>query len=498
MSGVDLVKDVEGGFAKVEELYAAEDAKIAPAGADTVKLDAIDQALQNLVDKCAGVNAKIKAVLENHAAYKDLCNLKDQYNNAISTYRSNLPISELTVEPATSHYIAELGKLLDELKAVETAYGKSYNDVTEVADKAGHKAALDAINKKFQDLQKDLLENQKNFSILNGIADELSVKINAENGTLNQYDNVEYTEDFKKQVEDLTQRLGNLNDKVTVTFGEGGLTDLTTVSNYKTEYEKLQAELEAIIDAWTDGYHSAVKDANNAWLGQHNLGAGFLDGKYKDAIAYVNEYLYNVYNVNYYQLLVNNTVFVENHNKLQACFKQIEKLTYQLNRFVDFITPVSNDPSTQKVLGYDQTDSIVVDFQGEQDTVTIDSLVADAASIVNTIETTVAAIDAKGLEVANNFWAANGEVAAEAWNNITSRLAAAGLSVEGRTPVRCLKSTSSTELSSASSTQCSTLMTRTRLISKPVRNTLFTSTSSTWMASPTSSMAVPLRAASAT
>lgn len=451
MSKVDLVKDVEGGFTSVVNLYNTEKGKIAGAGADTTKLDAIDKALKGIVDKCADVNAAIDNVLANNAAYEALCKLKNQYETSISTYRSNLPNNELTVQPAINHYIEELGKLLKELTDIETEYVASYNAIEEVAKQADYEAKIKAVNTKFGDLQKDLLENQKNFSVLNGIADGLSTTVNEVNDQLNGYDgdddkgNVSeiveyYTKKYQQQVADLTQELGNLNDAVTATFGEGGLTDSSLVADYKDQYNKLQKELQSIVDNWTDGYYGAVVEANEAWLSQHNLGDGSLDEKYKNAIAYVNEYLYNVYNVAYYPMLTNNDVFIANHNELQACFKKIETLTSQLIAYKLLINPPtivgdeeSYNPELQKVLGVDilsQNESESVTVEGVK--VTLKSLEDAANNIVDTIEKTIAAIDEEGLKQANKFWDENGDPAYNVWRKIRTRLAAAGLSVDSR------------------------------------------------------------------
>ena len=454
MDEVDLDKDITDGYGRIEDAYnttvGVNNSKITEANNDVAKLAAIDNGLKSIVDKCTKVNAKIQNVLDNHAAYVSLKNLKDSYYNAIYRYSQNL--TTLTVNPAVQHYIGELSDLLDDLNVIEADFGGTaskpgdYYKVNLSNDELAlsYKNKLDAVGaanaSKFAQLQEDVLANQAAYSKLLNISDALSLKINGVNDTLNNYDAndtsdsgvYEYTQKYKDELAELITKLGNFNDEVTASFGEGGLIDSELVSSYVEEYGNITNWLQEIIDAWTDGYHSAVVDANNAWLKTYFLGSDILDIQYKDAVAYVNDYLYKVYNVNFYPMLVDNETFIENHNELQKNFKKIEKLNYQLNRFIDYITPASTDPASQKVLldRYGNYGSRPVEFEGQTETVTLQTRINAAASINQNIIDCLNAIDGVAEAKANEFWNANGQIAVNAWGTISNRLASTGFTTE--------------------------------------------------------------------
>lgn len=454
MKDVDLVEGFDGlSNVKIEELWSAENGKIPGAGTDTKELDKIDKALKSIYDKCADVKAKVDAVIANHDAFVALETSKDALSNTIADYRANkLPL--YTVDPAKQFYIKEFGKLIATLDEIDGRYTQSYNKVTEVKDKAGYDAEIAAVKADYEKLQKEVVANQTNFDKLSNTADGISNKINDIQATLDKYSGVaDYNKDFKEDLDAITQELGNLNDKVTATFGEGGLQDgAPIIADYNAQYDKLTSDLNGLIGDWSNGYHEAVEKANDAWFAQHLLGGtNNINDLYKDAISYVNEYLYNVYNSVYYPMLTGNDTFIANHNELQACYKQIETLNAVLNAYKQFLTPVPDptkefDPSTQKVLGFDGEGNVtsgVVTINGVKYNVSENLIVnaetpaenyRGAQTILNTIEKTKAAIDKVGLEKANDFWSQNGEPAFSVWNNIQNRLAAAGFSVDSRQP----------------------------------------------------------------
>ena len=445
MDEVDLVKDINGGYTSIYDSYNTTAGKIPAAGTDVAKLGAIDNELKAIVDKCAGVNAKIQNVLDNHSKYVSLNNTKDGIASSIRTYRLN--VMNYTVNPAAQHYIEVLGDLLDELQDIHdgksgyTGYWDTYKAVkltqTDPNLYQGYVEDLNAVKAKFEQVKQDLSANQDAWSELMNLSDALSVKINEDNGTLNDFDDVAYTDEYQDMVADLTTKLGNLNDRVTADFGDGALIDAEKVLNYRDEYKNLTEELDNIIDEWTEGYHSAVVEHNAEFLKPFYLDDNSLNDQYTDAIAYVNEYLYKVYNVNFYPMLVDNETFIKNHNALQENFKKIEKLNYQLHRFVEFITPANNtNPASQKVLSkedpnYPNYGQISVKFENEPaEMVTLQSLITAAAEINQSIITCLTGIDQEGVKQANAFWTANGQVAVDAWDDIASRLEAAGFSTE--------------------------------------------------------------------
>lgn len=450
MSDVDLVEGFDGlSNVKIEELWSAENGKIAGAGTDTKALDKIDQALKSIYDKCADVKAAVDAVLANHAAYVALEDSKNAKSASIADYRAN-QIPVLTVDPAKQYYIIQFGNLIKTLDDIDTRYTASYNAVTEVKDKPGYDQEIADVMADFDRLQKELTANQSNFDQLNTRADVLSNQINDVQATLDKYaGTAEFNKDFQERLDNLTKELGNFNDIVTATFGKGGLqNDAPEILEYNKKYDELTDTLNGIIDEWTGGYHAAVEAANDAWLAAHNLGGtNDINNLYKSAIDWVNDYLYKVTNSIYYPLLTQNETFIANHNELQECYKQIETLNKVLAAYKVMLAPAGNlDPASQKVLGFNGEGNVT------SGTVTVDGVVYNvsedlivnaetpaekyrgAQTILNTIDKTRDAIDKVGLEKANSFWDNNCEHAYNIWKEIEKRLADAGLSFDSRTP----------------------------------------------------------------
>lgn len=444
MNAIKLGADknfIEVGYDAIKTQYDTAKGQISGAGSNVAQLGAIDNTLKSLVDQCKVVNDKIADVLANHQHDQNLESKKNGYKSTFTTYQQN--IANLTVNPAAQAYRSQVSDLKDELDAIARKYDVTYQNVGLVADDPasayqGYVNELDGVNTKFKNLQENLLANHSAFTNLSAKSDLISQEINEDNGIFDNFDDIEYTEDAKKELAKLTEQLGNLNDKVTATFGEGGkglnevdLTDpdgKTYKEVYEEEYNAIQVAVGELFQEWNDGYRDAVFNANQAWMKANNLNSEYVNGEYTSAVEYVNDYLYGITEPLYYGMLATNEEFIANHNKLQACFKDIEKYTAQLNYFLAKIAPLGGTKEQQKVIlsATGNYGSYEYTFEGTKENVTLASLQTSAKALNDKITACLTGVDKACLGEANEFWAKNGQVAVDAWSEIETRLSGAG------------------------------------------------------------------------
>lgn len=436
---------IKVGLAQIKTDYGTASGLIPGAGADVTALGNIDTTLKGLVDQCKVINGKINDVLANHAHDKALETKKDGLKSTFTQYQQG--IANLTVNPAAQTYRGEVSELLNKLTEIAGRYDQTYKNVGLVADDPtsayqGYVNELDGVNTSFNTLKTNLLNNHSAFTELSAKSDLLSQMINEDNGIFENFDDIKFTEDAKEELAKLTEKLGNLNDAVTDTFGAGGkaLNEVdpddaagrTYKEVYAEQYKDIQDAVEALFEEWEGGYRDAVFAANQAWMTANGLSSDIVNGQYTSAVEYVNDYLYGVTEPLYYGMLATNKEFIANHNELQACFKDIEKYTEQLNFFLVKIAPLGGTPEQQKVLGVAGTNygSYEYTFEGKKEVVTLASLQASAKALNDKIIACLTGVDQACLGEANKFWAENGQVAVDAWGEIETRLTNAGLTAD--------------------------------------------------------------------
>ena len=409
---LELPKDYKGAQ-NVEEAAG----NVTAAAGDAKKLAACDSDLVVLAAAYDKVYDQIKKVVNNYDTYMDLLGDAALVQTKLNEFSNSIP--ENTVEPAVTHYNKEVEKLQKELDDIKKAISDSYNAVTEVADEPDHTADLNALTGKIKATDEALQLNQKKYDEQVATAKDLANKANALIDWLKANDLVPANlNKYLEEIAGVTDDLANLNVDLTKSFGIGE--SAKRDPEYKGKFADLEQRLKDIYNAETNGYEAAVDQANNDYLASQGVVEGGLDKQYLDAIAWVNEYRYDIKNPGYYNALILNEKFKENHQKLQDCYAEINKLEETIKTFVSGLT-----------VGTDRKDWIVLTNNNVTvNKIKLQDVVDEAARIKALIEDTLAALDAAAENVADTYYAAQSGSAQTKYDSIKSRLLAAGLSAD--------------------------------------------------------------------
>lgn len=369
---------------------------------------------------------EIKKVADNYDAWQALLGNESVAQTALDNAIAG--IESKTVEPAVTFYKGEFAKLQTELNNILKAINTSYKAITEVADKSGHVAAIDAFKQKVKDLENAMIDNQKYYDAQVAAAKALANDANSLIDWLNANDLVTSNRDeYIKQVKGVTDELASVNVELTKSFSKG--VSVENNDTYNDKFEDLRNKLKAIYDAETDGYKSAVEKANENYLKSVGVESGSLDAQYKNAIDWVNEYRYNISNAGYYSALIKDETFQKNHNALQSCYKEINDLEANIATFVAGLTS-GTDRDEWVVLNPDG----VPNYDVTSNKVKLSDLEKDSKNVSDKISYTLAAVDDAAKKVADLYYgdAVDGQntLAQAKYNGIKSRLTNAGLSAD--------------------------------------------------------------------
>lgn len=422
---LELPKDYDGADS-VEK--AANN--VAAANGNAAKLATCDSDLQVLAEAYNKIYSEIQKVVANYDAKVALDRVANTVQNAINTFISD--INKVTVAPASIHYqnvangVDNNNSFQSRLNSIETEILNAYNGST-----AANQTVKTTLNKKLTELKNDIVDekaameaNQQSYDNQVNRADELATNANTLIDFITNNDKVASNRDaYLKQVNDILNELAELNVSLTKDFGEGKSTD--NDPTYQERFQQIQEQLNAIELAEDTNYLNAVKNSNTDWFKNKYLGSNVLTNEYNAAVEEVNDFRYNLTNADYYNQLISNPIFQENHEDLQACYSAINALNAQFQKYENALYPVGSTRDNWTVLGVDATPAIL-------DGVKFADIEKEAKRLHVQIETCLNNILNVSQTVANEFYEFNEGVANELWNSqlrgsIVNRLIAAGL-----------------------------------------------------------------------
>lgn len=363
------------------------------------------------------IHDTIKWIADNYDLWRLLLGNVNVAQTALDTAIAG--IDTKTVEPAVAFYKGEFAKLQTELDNILKAINASYNAITEVADKNGHVASIDAFKQKVKDLENAMIANHNSYVVQVGAAKALANDANRLINWLDANDEVQASHDkYIAEVKTVTDELAAINVELTKSFskGESAKNDDT----YQEKFNDLRNKLQAIYDAETDGYKSAVEKANDAYLVAQGVVPGSLDKQYDKAIDWVNEYRYDISNPGYYDALVEDPTFKQNHNALQDCYKEINDLERDIASFVSGLTS-----------GIDRDKWVVLeDNDVVSNEIKLSDIIIESQTVSVKIATTLADVDKAAKKVADDYYLKQNGDAQAKYDGIKTRLSAAGLSAD--------------------------------------------------------------------
>lgn len=401
------------GSENVDEADAAVSAALGNAK-DLAKCDADLVVLAGAYEK---VYDQIEKVVANYDAWQVLLGNENVAQKALDAAVAT--IGNVTVEPAASFYTNEFDKLQDKLDDILGDINDSYTGLTEVADKANHVTAINSFKQEVKDLEKAMADNQKYYDDQVKAAKQLADDANRLIAWLEANDEVPANlKKYLDEIKGVTDELAAVNVSLTKDFGAGKSVDNN--ATYQDQFNDLRNKLQAIYDAETDGYKSAVEKANSDYLTSQGIVEGALDKQYDNAIAWVNAYRYDISNPGYYSQLVNDPTFKKNHEDLQQCYKRINDLEGEIDTFVAGLT-AGDDRSDWTVLESNSTVS---------NKISLSDLIDEYTALKSLISTTLANIDAAAKTVADDYYTAQSTSAQTKYDSINDRLVDAGFSAD--------------------------------------------------------------------
>lgn len=401
------------GSENVDEADAAVSAALGNAK-DLAKCDADLVVLAGAYEK---VYDQIQKVVANYDAWQVLLGNENVAQKALDAAVAT--IGNVTVEPAASFYTNEFDKLQDKLDGILGDINDSYTGLTEVADKANHVTAINSFKQEVKDLEKAMADNQKYYDDQVKAAKQLADDANRLIAWLEANDEVPANlKKYLDEIKGVTDELAAVNVSLTKDFGAGKSVDNN--ATYQDQFNDLRNKLQAIYDAETNGYKSAVEKANNDYLISQGIVEGALDKQYDNAIAWVNAYRYDISNPGYYSQLVNDPTFKKNHEDLQQCYKRINDLEDEIDTFVAGLT-AGDDRSDWTVLESNSTVS---------NKISLSDLIDEYTALKSLISTTLANIDAAAKTVADDYYTAQSTSAQTKYDSINDRLVDAGFSAD--------------------------------------------------------------------
>lgn len=360
---------------------------------------------------------QIKKVVDNYDTWKLLLGNESVAQTVLDTAIAGIGIK--TVEPAGSFYKGEFVKLQIELDNILKAINASYNAINEVADKNGHVASIDAFKQKVKDLENAMIANHNSYVVQIGAAKALANDAYRLIDWLDANDEVQTSHDkYIAEVKIVTDELAAVNVELTKSFskGESAKNDDT----YQEKFNNLRNKLQAIYDAETDGYKSAVEKANDAYLAAQGIVPGSLDKQYDKAIDWVNEYRYDISNPGYYDALVEDLTFKQNHNALQDCYKEINDLEGDIASFVSGLTSGTDRDKWVVLEDNDVTSNEII----------LSDIINESQTVSVKIATTLADVDKAAKKVADDYCLKQNGDAQAKYDGIKTRLSDAGLSAD--------------------------------------------------------------------
>lgn len=409
--------------------------------ATEAELKTCDNDLQYIANAYSAVYAEIEKVVNNYDAWKRLEG--SQYNSTdvtpiyggvaltvktvLDTFYSDIQATEA---PASGHYEGEYNTLKSTLesycKQIETAY-KNQQLQGANSKEESFKTLLNGLKSQISGMNTDMKNNTKYFNAQRNKATEIGDEARDLLQYLDDHDKVvnpdveNNREYYKAQVNDVLTQIAGLNVEITKSFGAGKSEDHNPT--YEQRFNDLKDKLDLIRKAEDKDYKEAVEKSNELYLASKYLGGNILDNLYDNAINEVNEYRYDVKNVNYYDALMSNSVFVENHNELQECYARVIKLDADVAKYVAGLYPAGSLRDQWPVLSDGHTVAVSngikwVDIETE------------GASLQKKITTCLTNVRNAAVSEANNFYTQNNGYAETVWTNlggVKDRLLTAGL-----------------------------------------------------------------------
>lgn len=411
-TNLDLPKDYKGSQ-NVEEAASA----VTAAGDDAAKLAVCDGDLVVLAAAYDKVYDQIKKVVANDDEYHALLDAASLAQQKLDQFSND--IEKNTIEPAVSYYKGRVEKFKDALNKANQAIVKSYNNITEVADSENNSKLIQDVVDAIAAENLACIANDNKYDEQIVKAQEIAENANKLIDWLNEHDKVKGNLDkYLKDIEGVTSQLADLNVEITKSFANG--TSVQDNPEYVEDFNALTAQLEAIYNAETEGYLTAVKNANNDYLKGKKLGDGQLDSEYEAAIAQVNKYRYDITNAGYYKALTDNEDFQKNHEDLQKCYSQISELNKQISTFVEGLTA-----------GTDRDKWVVlVDNSVVSNKIKLSDLVTKASDISNEVSTLLNKINTIASGIADDYYAQQLTKAQGIYDNIVNRLITAGFTID--------------------------------------------------------------------
>ena len=407
-TNLDLPKDYKGSE-NVEEAASA----VTAAGDDAAKLAVCDGDLVVLAAAYDTVYDQIKKVVANYDEYQALLGAANLAQQKLDQFLRD--IEKNTIEPAISYYKGRAKTFQENLNKANKQVVDSYNKLTEVADSDNNGKAIQDVVDAIAAENLACIANDNKYDEQIVKAQEIAENANKLIDWLNEHDKVKGNLDkYLKDIEGVTSQLADLNVEITKSFANG--TSVQDNPEYVEDFNALTAQLEAIYNAETEGYLTAVKNANNDYLKGKKLGDGQLDSEYEAAIAQVNKYRYDITNAGYYKALTDNEDFQRNHEDLQKCYSQISELNKQISTFVEGLTA-----------GTDRDKWVVlVDNSVVSNKIKLSDLVNKASEISNEVSTLLNKINTIASGIADGYYAQQLTKAQGIYDNIVNRLITAG------------------------------------------------------------------------
>ena len=411
-TNLDLPKDYKGSE-NVEEAASA----VTAAGDDAAKLAVCDGDLVVLAAAYDTVYDQIKKVVANYDEYQALLGAANLAQQKLDQFLRD--IEKNTIEPAISYYKGRAKTFQENLNKANKQVVDSYNKLTEVADSDNNGKAIQDVVDAIAAENLACIANDNKYDEQIVKAQEIAENANKLIDWLNEHDKVKGNLDkYLKDIEGVTSQLADLNVEITKSFANG--TSVQDNPEYVEDFNALTAQLEAIYNAETEGYLTAVKNANNDYLKGKKLGDGQLDSEYEAAIAQVNKYRYDITNAGYYKALTDNEDFQKNHEDLQKCYAQISELNKQISTFVEGLTA-----------GTDRDKWVVlVDNSVVSNKIMLSDLVTKASDISNEVSTLLNKINTIASGIADDYYAQQLTKAQGIYDNIVNRLTTAGFTID--------------------------------------------------------------------
>lgn len=434
------------------ETYAQEEIKNAVSLSDLdnmlAGLDNCDQVLADYLKAANKMYAQFEPAIQNYLAYQALDN---SLNNIASYLNGNVwdedgnrynfvqSIKNSTTEVAWAPYIGQDGtgnggkckEFKEAVANIKNQVKNSYKNLSEVADKANYEESIKNLKAEIQQTLDDCANNYADYQKL------LQENTDVLNLAQTVIDNINKTDKLgaHKQkvlddIQDQTIAAIAVDKNVRDSFAAGECDE--KFDDYKADYDKIRAEIEAIMAAWTDDYTAAVNAANNDYLVKN--GVLLLEGDdtltnlvtlYEQTVEWINEYRVPSYMKNtFYSMLVDDPVYIENHHDLQALMSNPESLPLYSTDLaaLQLLTRTLDEEGKLKDTG----DYIILENLNGTDLTAnetkakalLDKLISLSKTIKDTIKSTVENIDKTGVSVAEKYFTEvrNGE----AWVNFTT------------------------------------------------------------------------------